>query len=242
MYVRPVVCRRRRPRRTERPRPPRGRKRRCDPGWAPSQLACACVAQCAAVGRGVGSIVAVAPSPGGCCIYCGCVALGTSHVASKMPRCMELFLYYAHRLAQGTQSTLRVPRVHPCAIKYEALRDSVRRLARGSHSPGACSPWCMRCPSCDFSTADSCLPHLRRDSVDDCTICTGTASAQPRPHLRRDCIGSSFPHLHRDCIGSSCHICTGTWLTPPAYALGLHTLTLPHLHGLNPVHICTGTG
>jgi hypothetical protein len=153
----------------------------------------ACAVRCSRARRRQHCSVAVAPSPGGCCIYCGGLALGTSHVASKMPRCKELFLYYARRHARGYSEYLASTRSTPMRLQVRSAARFRPPSHLGSHSPDTCSPWCVRCASRDFSTADSCLPHLRRDSVDDCTICTGD---------RR-------------------HICIGIWLSPATSAPGL---------------------
>jgi hypothetical protein len=69
----------------------------------------------------------------------------------------------------------------------------------------------------------------------------GSLGTQGRANLtRHSCaVGSPCPHLHCD-WARSCHIRTGTGLTPAASAPGLDS-PLPHLHRdwTHPCHICT---
>jgi hypothetical protein len=82
------------------------------------------------------------------------------------------------------------------------------------------------------------LPHLHRDWVYRCHICTGTGftAATSAPGL-----GLPLPHLHRDWV-YRCHICTGTTAGARAcFALGLGpTGRLPHAT-YSDAHACRMT-
>jgi hypothetical protein len=138
------------------------------------------------------------------------------------------------------QENLRVARGAPWKLPSVQRRSQRVKRACDTAAPG--SPLPTPAPGLALTRGTSApelgppCPHLHRDWVHLCHICTGTGLAPPTSAPGP---GSPLPQLHRDRAHPS-HISTGAGLTPPTPGPGLPCWVCT-VTGSAHRHVCAGT-